>query len=199
MCSWRAVLFNMCTMYLKFCCNVLVLSIKLSEISFKGAFLFSFTCILKRSMLQKYNIALAKKTDENQVAIKWDCPFRKDVTSDCTFQYGPVIKLSLHITPSIHAFQVFAIWHWSIRNGCYRLINVTILTQRFHKFFFNFAYKMIILLLDCHIGMLIPILKSLGLQNPKLSTHAVPKSIQNSTFGVVLDYYVQLSCVVSDF
>ena len=58
---------------------------------------------------------------------------------------------------------------------------------------------MIILLLDYHIGMLIPILKSLGSPNPKLPPQVVHKSIQNSAFGVVLDYYVQLSCVVSDF
>ena len=58
---------------------------------------------------------------------------------------------------------------------------------------------MIILLLDCHIGMLIPILKSLGSQNPKLPTQVVHRSIQNLAFGVVLDYYVQLLCVVLDF
>ena len=115
------------------------------------------------------------------------------------FKDPPSLNFHNRTDATTHAFQVFAIWHWSIRNGCYRLINLTILTQRFHKFFFNFAYKLRTLLLDCHIGMLIPILKSLGSQNPKLCTQVVHKSIQNSTFGVVLDCYVQLSCVVLGF
>ena len=57
-----------------------------------------------------------------------------------------------------------------ICNGCYTLINVIILTQHFHEFFFNFAHEMIILL---HTGL--PYwdsdpntLISLESQNPKL-------------------------------
>ena len=80
----------------------------------------------------------------------------KTIDLNMSIQYGYIIEATISqwleivffipIWPSnkvtITDFTVYAwstIWDWSIRNGCCRLINLTILTQHFHKFFLRFC------------------------------------------------------------
>ena len=75
------------------------------------------------------------------------------------FQYGPVIKLPLHIS------QCHMVNHMALTNAK-RLLNI----DQSDNFETTISQVFLLNLLLNPIGMLIPILKSLGLQNPKLLT-----------------------------